>query len=284
MAGFQLSGQMAGTGTLEIYKQEKVRYKTGGKRKKMVEIRYGEQFEVSELAGQTVSEARDQFKAEFGIPDKAQAKLNGSKVKAGAEMDTVLTDDDRLTFAVTRSRGVYLIGALLLALAVTGGVFAFGWINATTTLSASIANSNFADVGVNAQSTNISWSGWGFFKGSIGGPNGLFDINPGIGYNGDLVVTVTIGNGDELAKVYRVLALQLDVVDQTTQTEQDVSAGSGQLWTMLTLENGQASLFIDNISDNMTVRVKRGFYITHAFPGAWGVGTAPELFCEVAQR
>ena len=49
-------------------------------------------------------------------------------------MDTVLNDDDKLTFAKSRSTGVYLIGALLLALAITGGVFAAGFINATTTL------------------------------------------------------------------------------------------------------------------------------------------------------
>ena len=100
----------------------------------MVEIKYGDQFEVTDLAGQTVSEAREQFKAEFGIPDKAKAKLNGSKVKSSAEIDTVLNDDDKLTFAVSRSRMPYLVGALLLALAVTGGVFAFGFINATTTI------------------------------------------------------------------------------------------------------------------------------------------------------
>ena len=250
----------------------------------MVEIRYGDQIEVSELAGQTVSEAREQFKAEFGIPSKAQAKLNGSKIKSNAEIDTVLNDDDKLTFAVSRGKGAYLVGALLLALAITGGIFASGWINATTTLSASIAQSNFADVAVNAQASNITWSGWGFFKGTIGGPNGLFDIQPGIGYTGDLVVTVTIGNGADLAKVYRVLALTLDVVDQTTTTVQDIGAGNSVYWTMLTLDNGSANLYV-TATDNLTVRVKNGFYITHARPFAgWSTTTAPQLFCEVAQR
>ena len=50
----------------------------------MVEIRYGDQYEVTDLAGQTVNEAREQFRSEFGIPDKARAKLNGSKVKTDA--------------------------------------------------------------------------------------------------------------------------------------------------------------------------------------------------------
>src|SRR4030066_219678 len=88
----------------------------------MVEIRYGDQYEVSDLAGQTVCEARELFKTDLGIPNKAQARLNGSKVKPSAELDTVINDDDKLTFAVSRSRTPLLIGALLLALAVTGSL------------------------------------------------------------------------------------------------------------------------------------------------------------------
>lgn len=247
----------------------------------MVEIRYRDQFEVSELAGQTIREAREQFKAEFGIPDKAQAKLNGSKVRANAEIDTVLNDDDKLTFAVSRGRGAYLVGALLLALAITGGIFASGFINATTTLSVSTITSNFADVSVSGQASNITWSGFGFYKGSIGGPNGLFLVSPAVGYPGDLVTTVTLGNADELAQVYRVLALQLEMVD-TTNTPVDISGGNGQNWVMLTLDNGSVSMFTDG-SGNMTVRVKKGFYITHVHPFGGG-SQSPELFCEVAQR
>lgn len=250
----------------------------------MVEIRYGDQFEVSELAGQTVSEAREQFKAEFGIPNKAQAKLNGSKIKASAELDTVLNDDDRLTFAVSRGKGAYLVGALLLALAITGGIFASGWINATTTLTASIYESNFADVSVN-NTVPVTWGGWGYFKGTI--PAGtIFDIVPGTNYNGDLVITVTIGNGDELAKVYKVLAFTLEVVDDAAPgTPLDISAGNGRDWTMLTLDNGSASMFVDGVNAPLTVQVKSGFYISHAHPSpAWANSGTPLLFCEVAQR
>ena len=252
----------------------------------MVEIRYGDQFEVSELAGQTISEAREQFKAEFGIPNKAQAKLNGSKVKTSAEADTVLNDDDRLTFAVSRSKGVYLVGALLLALAVTGGIFAAGFINASTSLTISTPTSNFADVSVNPDYTNLGWSGFGFFKGSIDGPHGLFDITPATGYTGDLVTTVTIGNADELVKIYRVLSLQLEMVDSSTNASLDISAGGGNDWVALTLDNGSVSMFTTGTA-NMTVRVKKGFYITQVRPnGGYGAGASasPDLFCEVAQR
>jgi methionine aminopeptidase len=254
----------------------------------MVEIRFRDQYEVTDLAGRTVSEAREQFRNEFGIPDKATAKLNGSTVKGNAESDTVLNDDDKLTFTVSRGMGAYLVGAALLALAVTGGMFAFGFINATTSLNATTINSNFAEVTANTTgSTACTWNAFGFFKGSIGGPNTIFNIEPAAGYTGDLVTTVTIGNADDLVKRYRVLALQLEMVDQDTQAVLDVNesgVADANDWVMLTLDNGSVSLFTDG-SANMSLRIKRGFYITHVYPfGGWQGSATPDLFCEVAQR
>jgi hypothetical protein len=254
----------------------------------MIEIRFKDQHQVTDLAGRTVSEAREQLRKEFNIPDRATIKLNGTKVNASAEFDTVLNDDDKLTFTVSRGVGAYLVGAALLALAVTGGVFAFGFINATTSLNATTVNSNFADVTANATgSANVTWNAYGFFKGSIGGPNTIFNITPAAGYTGDLVTTVTVGNADDLVKRYRVLALQLEMVDEATQTVLDINeSGTADAndWVMLSLDNGSVSLFTDG-SASMSLRVKRGFYITHVHPfGGWQGSATPELFCEVAQR
>jgi molybdopterin converting factor small subunit len=250
----------------------------------MVEIRYRDQFEVSELAGQTISEAREQFKAEFGIPAKAQAKLNGVKVKTSAEFDTVLNDDDKLTFAVSRGRGAYLIGALLLALAVTGGIFAAGFINATVTMTASSTGTNFADVSPNM--TVPGWTAWGFYKGTIGSGN-IFNVNTQTsGYTGDLVVTVSLGNADELVKHYRALSLQITMLSSTgsqLDINNDSTNSTATDWVMLTLDNGSVSMFPHSTADKMRVVVKRGFYITHVAPFSGGAD-APELFCEVAQR
>lgn len=259
----------------------------------MVEIRYGDQYEVTDLAGRTVCEAREQFKSEFGIPDKAKAKLNGSKVKTGAELDTVLNDDDKLTFAASRGKGAYLVGALLLALACTGGVFAFGFINDTVTLEATVVESNFAEVTANNSYSSVppGWKGFGFFKGSI--PAGtLFTVTPHADYTGDLAVTVSIGNGDELAKVYRVLALKLYMSypsgsDNVVDINESSDNGTGSItsdWVMLTLDNGSVSMYPGGAADNSSVRVKRGFFITHVWPGTWTGSGSPELFCEVAQR
>ena len=256
----------------------------------MVEIRYGEQYEVTDLAGQTVSEAREHFKSEFGIPDKATAKLNGGKVKSSAELDTVLNDDDRLTFAVSRGKGAYLIGALLLALACTGGVFAFGFVNATTSLDVTAISNNFADVSVHAEASSITWTGYGHFKGTISGPYGLFTVDPDDSYTGDLVVSVTIGNADELVGVYRLLALKLEMINTsdnaTIDINEDNTANSTTDWVMLTLNNGEVSMFPDGTTDSMAVRVKSGFYISHVIPhgGFTGGHEDPDLFCEVAQR
>ncbi len=258
----------------------------------MVEIRYGDQYEVTDLAGQTVCEAREQFKSEFGIPDKAKAKLNGSKVKSSAELDTVLNDDDKLTFAVSKGKGAYLVGALLLALAVTGGVFAFGFINDVTTINAAVSQSNFADV--YDVSTVPGWNAFGFFKGDIQ-PGDLFLIDPADGYTGDLVVTVAFGNASDLAKDYRVLSLQLQMAYTNNSSIIDINEstdnGTGSAttdWVMLTLDNGSVSMFPQGTSNsaNMTVRVKKGFYITHVHPNqGFGAGNEdPEIFCEVAQR
>ncbi len=254
----------------------------------MVEIKFMDQYEVADLAGQTVSEARDQFRKEFGIPDRATARLNGTKVKGSAEFDMVLNDDDKLTFAVSRGMGVYLVGAALLALALTGGVFAFGFINATTSLNATSVDSNFADVTANyTGSAAVTWNAFGFYKGSIGGPNTIFNISPAVGYTGDLVTTVTIGNADDLVKRYRVLALQLEMVDRDSAAILDINESGGpdvNDWVMLTLDNGSVSLFTDG-SANMSLRIKRGFYITHVRPfNGWQGSATPELFCEVAQR
>ena len=131
----------------------------------MVEIRFREHYEITDLAGLSVAEARKQFGDEFGIPEKAGAKLNGKKVKEGLEAETCLSDDDKLSFTTTRSRGALIaVGSLLLALALTGGVFAYGFINDTTSLTASVAAANFADVSVNNSYSPSppAWTGFGF--------------------------------------------------------------------------------------------------------------------------
>jgi hypothetical protein len=253
----------------------------------MVEIRYGDQYEVADIAGLTVSEAREQFRAEFGIPDKARAKLNGNKVKGSLEPDTVLNDDDNLSFAAAKGKAAYLVGALLLALAVTGGVFAFGFINASNTLTATSYSTDFCTVSAN---TNVpTWSAYGFFKGATGNGS-IFDITPAPGYTGDLVVTVSISNADDMTKCYRMLAMKLMMYKASDNTtivdinEDNAGAGDDDDYVLLTLGNGSVDMFPDLGDEGLVVNVKSGFYISHIWGGGWGADPSPDLFCEVAQR
>jgi molybdopterin converting factor small subunit len=254
----------------------------------MVEIRYDDQYEIADLAGQTVSEVREQFKADFGIPDKARAKLNGRKIKKSLEPDTVLNDDDKLSFAINKSKGAYLVGALLLALAVTGSIFAYGFVSASTTIDAVTFDSDFASVTVN-KSDPPTWEAYGFFKGSIDGPKPIFDVDTATsGYTGDLVVTVSIANADELVKAYRALALKIDMVysdDTLVDINEDGTANATNDYVLLTLGNGSVDMFPGGSADVYTVRVQSGFYATHIWGlGGWDGKEDPQLYCEVAQR
>jgi len=258
----------------------------------MVEIRFREHYEITDLAGLSVAEARQQFGNEFGIPEKAGAKLNGKKVKGSLEAETCLSDDDKLSFTTTRSRGALIaVGSLLLALAITGGVFAYGWINATTTMLATAASADFAAVTPDATEPVPDWTPYGFFKGTIG-TGTLFNVDTSVStYTGDLVATVYLANADELVKCYRVMALKIVVMESDNTTYVDINGDTIQDdndYSLLTLGNAAVDLFIDQGggSDNYSVRVKSGFYITHIWKaGNWGSSYEdPVLFCEVAQR
>ncbi|MFC1918240.1 hypothetical protein ACFLXH_06290 [Chloroflexota bacterium] len=253
----------------------------------MVEIKYREFSEIVDLAGLTIAEARKQFKDELGIPDKAQVKLNGRKVNRKLEAETSLCDEDMLTFAEARNKGAFLVATVLLALAITGGAFAYGYTTASTPLSVTASGSDFAAVTVNSSSLP-TWTPYGFFKGSIAGPSPIFDVDTWTSqYTGDMVVTVSIANADQLVSVYRVLALKIDAIGgngsnldvngDTTVTAND--------YALLTMGNGSVDLYMGGAADNITIRVKDGFYVSHIWGTGWTGGyETPLLYAEVAQR
>ncbi|MFC1961788.1 hypothetical protein ACFLWN_01900 [Chloroflexota bacterium] len=252
----------------------------------MVEIRYKEFNEVTDLAGLSIAEARQQFKNELGIPDKAQARINGKKVNRELETETSICDEDTLTFAVARNRGAYMVAALLLALAVTGGVFAYGFVTASNPLTVTAKQADFA--GVTANTTGSpTWEPYGFFKGSItGGP--IFDVNTHKSqYAGNFVLTVSIANADQLVSCYRVLALKIDAIDGVGNPVDVNGTGtydSANDYALLTLGNGSVDLFMGGAADNYTIRVISGFYVSHVWGSGWAGSPAPLLFAEVAQR
>ena len=186
-------------------------------------------------------------------------------------------------------KGAYLVGALLLALSVTGGVFAFGLTTASTDFSSvTKSGEDFASVTSNT-TTAVSWTPHGKFKGATGGGD-LFDVDTQTsGYNGKSTVTVTIANGDELVSVYRVLAMFIKVYGSHGDAV-DIN-GDGNVdsddFALLTLSNGAVDLFLsaNATGDYYTVKLDSGFYSTNIKGTGWTTDyEQPLLYAEVAQR
>ena len=239
----------------------------------MVEIIYREQSEVAELAGRSVAEVREQYRTEFGIPDRAQAKLNGKLLKRKLEADMRLGDDDELSFAQKGRRGLFVIGATLLAMAITGGIFAYG---ATTTTLGLVVQDYGDFAAVAAAGTPLTFNAWGSYKGNI--PAGdLFTVTPEANLtNADFSILVTIANAQQLVECYRILVMEVEVTDNTAAT----IAGP----EYLSLGRGEIDFDVDWDADTpYTVEVTAGYYITHK--GGWTTSREdPLIMCQVLQR
>ncbi|MDD5127033.1 MAG: hypothetical protein PHR43_02885 [Dehalococcoidales bacterium] len=253
----------------------------------MVEIRYGDSYEVAALSGNTVGAARKLFRSEMGIPDKATVKLNGKKISKSQESETIIADTDTITFAQPRGKMALLVGAVLTALMVTGGIFAYGYTTSSVTMGVSAAGADFAAITANTTSVP-SWAPPGLFKGTTG-TGSLFTVDTDTsGYTGDLVVTVSIANADSLVNAYRVLNMFLEMrdsdgnlVDINGDTVNDTKD-----YALLTLNNGSVDLFItQTAADTYSINLKSGFYNAHAWgSGGWAGSENPILYAEVAQR
>ena len=253
----------------------------------MIEIRYSNQYEVADLSGRSVSETRKLFKNELGIPDKASARLNGKRVKGNLEAETLLTDCDTLSFAQPRGKAAYMVGALLMALVITGSVFAYGYTTASTTLTVSAAGSDFAEIST-ANASIPSWTPYGKFKGATGAGN-LFIVDTAAStFTGDLTITVSIANGADLVEAYRVLSMFIEMTDAAGNIVDINADGSNDTsdFAMLTLGNGAVELYVEQAAaDVYDIKLKSGFYISNVWgQGGWAGSEAPILYAEVAQR
>ena len=240
----------------------------------MIEIRYGEHYEMADLAGKSIAQAREQYKQEFGIPDKAQANLNSKGIRQKHEPVTALGDNDNLTFAQKSRKGLFFIGTILLAAAITGGIFAYG--ATTATLSLTLADQpDFASVA--AAGSPPTWTVWGSYKGKVTAGD-LFTVTPATGWTGDMSVLVTLTNAHDLVETYRILVLEIEIWDSNATP---VKVGTTEYLTMGT---GEASIeFTQTADPPYDVRLTDGFYITHR--GGWTTGKEdPAIFAQVLQR
>jgi hypothetical protein len=175
----------------------------------MVEIMYGDHYKQAELAGKSVAEARGQYQDEFGIPSKAQAKLNDNWVKTKREAETCLSDDDQLSFEVKqRGKIPVLAGALLLALAITGGVFAYGFVAGWIVTPGVTGLLPFANVTpfVQAAMGNVSAGTWGNIT-----TRHIANVTRHANYTGDMTFRVHLVNAGDLARSYEHLNLRMNI-------------------------------------------------------------------------
>jgi hypothetical protein len=247
----------------------------------MVEIRYGDYSEQADLAGKSIAEAREQYKLELGIPDKAIARVNDQNVKKKLESETRLEDNDEVRFVKRSHKGLVLIGAMLLALAATGGVFAATALTQTVTGNIT-AESDFVAL---TTGNTPSWTAFGKFVGQTGTTSEVFKATPADSFNGDFVILLTITNVDELSEVYQVLNLRFSAQNGTF-----TSVTSSPTAAVLSLEKpvteievtaydsgGDGSKYID-------IQLDGGFYKSNT-DGGWTPGYEdPDIFCQIVQK
>lgn len=259
--------------------------KRGGK---MVEVGFREHYEMADLAGMSVAEAREQYKELLGIPDKAKAIVNGKEVKKAREPEMELGNGDKLAFQVKqRSRVLLLAGALLLALVASGGIFVYTWLSASVIIGAT-GDYDFAAVEPSSPPLSFSTNIFGHYRGDI--PIGyLFEITPDGDYTGDMTVEVSLTNVMGLSKVYKHLNLKLELWDSAGSPVNMFASDTGHTFLLLTLDNGAVEFPLDQSAGVSPFKVKLagGGYRTHGkHPLSWTAGgdTAPILYCDVHQR
>jgi len=240
----------------------------------MVEIRYGEQYEVADLGGDTVAKAREQYKSEFGIPDKTEARVNGKGIGKRHESRMQLGANDRVTFGKKSMKGLMLVGALLIAMVVTGGAFAY---TATSDVVTPVLTEGDEFASVTPLVPN-PWKVFKNYKGTMKAGD-LFTVAPATDFTGDLSVIINLANGDVVVDAYRVLVMEIQIMDSDAVTPLVVD---GPYY--LTLSNGECNFSIDQsgFTAPYTVELVSGFYVSNR---AHAVGAQkPTLLCDVVQK
>jgi len=137
-----------------------------------------------------------------------------------------------------------LIIGVVLALVVTGGLYAFTYTSTTVATDVTVADAEIATAAPSA--TQPDWSSILTppedppLMGEV--PSGdLFDITPSATYSGDLAVKVYLANTGDLIKAYDYLNMKLYL-------DGSVEAGETPSYQLLTLQNGEANFTMQDIA------------------------------------
>ncbi|HEY32962.1 MAG TPA: hypothetical protein G4O10_07635 [Dehalococcoidia bacterium] len=189
--------------------------------------------------------------------------------------ETVLDAGEKASLVKKRGKRFFLIGAVLLALIITGGLFAF--TATTTTVSLALTGtSDFASV--TAAGSPPTWTVWGQYKGSVTAGD-LFTVTPEASFTGDMVVQLTLANSQDLVETYRALVLEIEIYDSQATP---VQVGTTEY---LTLGKGDITIEIDQtgLTAPYTVQLTGGSYVTNR--SGWAAGSEdPSILCEVIQK
>ncbi len=181
-----------------------------------------------------------------------------------------------------------LLIALLVALVVSGGVFAFTWTTASATITATADSADYVTVAPAGSLPSFSTNIFGKYRGAV--PSGdVFTITPDSDYTGDFVVKVYLTNADALTKVYQNLNMKLELWDSATPAVNIYAGQTGHTFQLLSLDNGVVTfdLEYDDGTSPYEVKLAGGSYTTNPrSPVDWNdsYAVAPLLYCEVTQR
>lgn len=173
----------------------------------------------------------------------------------------------------------FILIAIVAVLVLTGGVFAYTFTTATTTIGVNAISSDFAEISENGTFASTP-DVFGKFTGTW--PDGtLFNIEPHTDYSGDLVITVSLVNTGELIRYYKHLNLALEFQDSTST----ISDNQGEA-QVLNLSNAEVTF--DWLNDTGTspyyVKVTGGSFRLHQWRTMTGGSVTPQIWCEVTQR
>ena len=155
---------------------------------------------------------REMYDSEFSLSDRAQANLNGQWLKKKQEAETKICDEDELYFEERSRRGLVMLGAFLLTLALTGGMFAYTALTDSVTIGVSAVSAEFADVSANNSVVYNTSTIVGNVVGKINA-GVMFDVSTETNYTGDIEVIVSLANVDELVQEYKFWMMRLKLTD-----------------------------------------------------------------------
>lgn len=195
-----------------------------------------------------------------------------------------IRDDDNYEVAdmavkkAKSNKAAFLVGALLLTLAITGGLFAYTQTTSSAQITVTSGGGNFATVD-NASLDTISFTVFGRAKGSIDAGT-LFTITTPDEAGPDIEVNVYLSNADELSKVYGNFLLRLKLVDGLGAYA-DIDGADKPL----TLNNGVVSFILQDytVSTSYYVECAGGTFRAFDWDYVSGNVTDAEIFCEAIQ-